>query len=485
MKTKHILVILTALSTLLFTSLVRAQEIDAATSGNWSDTNTWVGGVVPTVNSSVTNSVDVGSYDITVDSNASVDYIYSDTSSGTVTMATNSTFNVYGITSGFGDEGLANLAATAPGNTVVYLGNPFFAAETDYYNLVFSNTTYVDPLPPYEPYQNFNNFSQYGPTPMTVAGNMTVNGYTDVQLGAPFVIGGNLVVGTNCYWDCSAGTLNVASNTIINGILTDLDGYTTNLVENFNNLTIGPTFPAVGYEQTNGVWNLNDVIEWSVAGNLTNHGTILEISGPATGGSITFVGTGVIVGNPFQVSGLFLQGTNTIGTTITVTNFLGLSGTVVFDLANPQTLIVTTNSTNALTYGGALKVINSGPPPASGTTYQLFSAPAYGGSFTSTNFPPLPAGLSWSNNLATSGSITVIGTPAPVITTSHYNPATQQFTLTWTSAIGASYTVQETPGLSPVAWSSLAINIPSGGSTTTTIVTMPGGVKGFLRILVQ
>jgi hypothetical protein len=494
MKTKHILATLTALSTLFFISMGHAQStlIDAVTNGNWSDPNTWAGGVVPTVNSSVTNAANVESYNVTVDSTASCDYVVGNM----VTMATNATLNIYGFTGGQGANGVESLVATAPGNTVFYSGNPYWAADTDYYNLVFCNTNYIDPDPPYYANQQFNNFAVNGPTPMTVTGNMTLIGYTDVQLGAPFVIGGNLVVGTNCFWDCSAGTLNVASNTIINGELFDGDGYTTNLVECFNNLTIGPTSPGIGWDylynpQTNGLWDLSDVIEWSIAGSLTNNGTInnaaiVPISGPSNGGAITFVGTGVIVGNPFQVSSLFLEGTNTIGTTITVTNFLGLSGTVVFDLANPQTLIVTTNSTNALTYGGALDVINSGPPPVSGTTYYLFSAPVYGGSFTSTNLPPLPGGLSWVVNLATNGSITVIGNAAgPIITSTHYNPATEQFTLTWTSGAGAMYTVQESPGLNPAAWSPLSINIPSGGSATTNTVTMPGGVKGFLRILVQ
>jgi hypothetical protein len=39
--------------------------------------------------------------------------------------------------------------------------------------------------------------------------------------------------------------------------------------------------------------------------------------------------------------------------------------------------------------------------------------------------------------------------------------------------------------LNPTAWSPLQTNIPSGGATTTTTVTMPAGTKGFLRILVQ
>jgi hypothetical protein len=73
---------------------------------------------------------------------------------------------------------------------------------------------------------------------------------------------------------------------------------------------------------------------------------------------------------------------------------------------------------------------------------------------------------------------------APTITSYNYNPMTQQFTLTWTSQTGGSYTVQSSASLQS-SFSSLAINVPSGGSTTTTTVTMPGGKMGYLRILVQ
>jgi hypothetical protein len=74
----------------------------------------------------------------------------------------------------------------------------------------------------------------------------------------------------------------------------------------------------------------------------------------------------------------------------------------------------------------------------------------------------------------------------PKITSDQYNPPTHQFTLTWTSETGASYTVQETPSLNaPITWSSLQTNITSVSNTATTTVTMPGGNMGFLRILVQ
>jgi hypothetical protein len=72
----------------------------------------------------------------------------------------------------------------------------------------------------------------------------------------------------------------------------------------------------------------------------------------------------------------------------------------------------------------------------------------------------------------------------PVITSYSYNPTTHQFTITWTSQTGANYTVQSSANLVS-GFTSLVTNIPSGGSTTTTTVTMPGGNAGFLRILVQ
>ena len=78
-------------------------------------------------------------------------------------------------------------------------------------------------------------------------------------------------------------------------------------------------------------------------------------------------------------------------------------------------------------------------------------------------------------------------TPAPAIleiTSSQYNAATRQFTLSWTSQPGATYTVLYSTNLLS-GFSSLVTNIPSGGTTTTTTVTLPAGNRGYLRILAQ
>lgn len=78
----------------------------------------------------------------------------------------------------------------------------------------------------------------------------------------------------------------------------------------------------------------------------------------------------------------------------------------------------------------------------------------------------------------------LIGVTGPVITPVSYNPATQEFTITWTSLPGKSYTVMHTLDLS-IAFSPLLTDVASGGATTTTTVTMPAGGAGFLKILQQ
>jgi hypothetical protein len=297
-----------------------------------------------------------------------------------------------------------------------------------------------------------------------------VSGTASVQQADSITINGNLLIDTNSGYDASVSPVTVKGNTTLNGVLTDGAG-TTNLDDVFNNMTITPT----------GKWRLSDVIEWVIGGSLTNNGAISYVKGPGGGGAITFNGTGVITGNPFTIWNLFLAGTNTISTTITATNFIGLSGTVVFDLANPQKLVLAPSSTNALTYGGNLQVINTGAAPATGTTYQLFSAATYGGTFTSENLPTLPAGLSWIDNLATTGSITVTGTAtgnAPALGI-HNNGTT--VTLSWDSTDFPGYSVQvQTNGtnIGPT-W----INTPSGTVSPYLFQIHPSSPAVYFRLM--
>jgi hypothetical protein len=68
-------------------------------------------------------------------------------------------------------------------------------------------------------------------------------------------------------------------------------------------------------------------------------------------------------------------------------------------------------ATGSLTAGGTLTVTNVGALLQAGDSFQLFNQPVNG--FAAVEFPPLEAGLIWTNKLSLDGSLQVI---APVST---------------------------------------------------------------------
>jgi hypothetical protein len=78
----------------------------------------------------------------------------------------------------------------------------------------------------------------------------------------------------------------------------------------------------------------------------------------------------------------------------------------------------------------------------------------------------------------------LISTPPPQITSQSYNPATHQFTLTWTSSANGTYAVQYSSSVSG-AFTDLQTGIAGAGATTTFTVTVPDGDVGFLRVKSQ
>jgi hypothetical protein len=342
-------------------------------------------------------------------------------------MAPGSTLNIVGDPAGAqGTFQLATLDTSAASNTVIYSGNPFWAKHQNYYNLIFSNTVTPTLLDFYNGFVN----SQDPAAAMTIAGDMSLIGRIKVQQGADIQVVGNLLIGTNCQWDCSSFVMSVGSDTTIGGLLIDLDGALgTNSLG--GNVTVTPG--SIG-------WNITDVTHWGIGGSLTNNNLILGKGY----GSIAFDGIGVIAGKPFKVPTITVNGTYTIGTTITLaTNTPTLHGILVFDLANTNQLVLQSYPANPLTlyYDGLLNVINSGPAPASGNIYKFFNATNYDGAFISKTFPALPNGLSWVDNLLTSGSITATGFAmgSPVLEVSRIG---NQLTLRWDSATFSGYTVQ-------------------------------------------
>ena len=492
MKTKYLLAVLAILSLTLIASVARADDILCIKSGNWNDPTVWTNLVVQTNQVPTTNdSVDIESpFVVTVNTNAECDYIYSIGSpGGTLVMGAGVTLIVHDSTGGAGTATLGQLDATAVGNTVVYACNPYHAKRCNYYNLVFANTNYVDPYPPYAPWENFNNFSiDYGLTPMTIAGNMTLLGHNKVQQGsggAPITIGGNLTIGSGCAWDCSGDLLTVASNVYVYGLLEDLNGALGSNYIGGDVIVAGPGTSTVAYPggpYTNG-WYVSDVTQWAVGGSLVNNGSLWGRGY----GSIAFEGTGSISGSSsLTLPTMTVDGTYTIATITTLTtNTPTLNGTLVFDLAAAPTnkIILLHNSTNPPTfyYSGLLNVINSGPAPTLGATYTFFSASNYDGAFAFISLPALGSGLSWATNLLTAGSIAVVSGGGGGGPTLNYSSSGTTLTLTWDTTSFPGYSVQaqtNQTGIIGTTW----YDAGSGGVSPFVIQIDPANPPVFFRL---
>ena len=481
MKAKLLINISAILLATLLAPICHAIDITATNSGNWSNTNIWSTQSIP----GPADTVDIpAGVNVTVDTNAMVAYIYD---SGTVTMGPNSTLIL------LQDPMISpttTLNATATGSTVIYTGNPYNAIVCNYYNLVLANTNWTPPTSPYvNHYEDFNNFASASvstATPMTIYGNMTVQGYIKVQeanvAGVPITVNGNLTIGTGCYWDCSSGSLTVGGNLFLNGLLEDLDGAHGSNYVNGSVIVSGPAtggrvwYPSGTY--TNG-WYLGDVVTWGVGGGLTNNGAIYGIGFA----SIFFNGTGTLAGsNTLTIPTMTVVGTYTIDDTIKLTtNNADLFGTLIFDLANTNQidLIPYSGATTTQTtyYNGNLVVINTGPAPTAGKTYTLFQAANYAGAFSSETLPGLPGGLNWNDNLSTSGSLVVGGSAGkPVITVSRTG---NQLSLSWDSATFPGYSVQAQTNRNGLGtnW------VPTGNTTSPYSVTInPTNPAVFYRL---
>ena len=102
---------------------------------------------------------------------------------------------------------------------------------------------------------------------------------------------------------------------------------------------------------------------------------------------------------------------NTIGTLI-VTNTASLAGTTVMKLNAGTDSSDRLIATNGMAYGGALVITNTSGAFTNGETFQLFTSTNYTGVFGSLVLPSTP-GLTWTNNLAVNGTLTVGVTGPP------------------------------------------------------------------------
>jgi autotransporter-associated beta strand protein len=156
-------------------------------------------------------------------------------------------------------------------------------------------------------------------------------------------------------------------------------------------------------------------------------GSLVNVTGGALGGTGTLNGPTTV-----NTNGTLAPGASGVGT-LTVSNTLALAGTTLMELNKPSGWVNDlARCSSVLTYGGALVVTNlSASAPALGNKFTLFSAPTRSGNFSSIAYPPLAAGLGWTNKLALDGSIEVVQVVNVTPTNINVSVSNGQLTLTW------------------------------------------------------
>jgi autotransporter-associated beta strand protein len=146
----------------------------------------------------------------------------------------------------------------------------------------------------------------------------------------------------------------------------------------------------------------------------TSTGLVTVNSGATLGGTGT-------VGGAATINGALAPG-NSIGT-LNFSQTLTLAGTSDFEIDPTLGLGLNrasdlANVFGAITYGGILNVLYGGANTnfTNGMVFNLFDGASFSGTFSTLNLPDLTGtGLSWQNNLATNGTLTVVPEPAAAL----------------------------------------------------------------------
>ena len=178
-------------------------------------------------------------------------------------------------------------------------------------------------------------------------------------------------------------------------------------------------------------------------------------------------GGGLLNGNLLAQGGSTLNPGDTFGT-LTVQGSVGLNGSLVMELnrTNSPAADQLAAAPGMLTGGGLLTVTNLGPALQPGDTFPLFNQPV--GGFSSVTLPALNPGSGWANNLANNGTLSVVSTVPPNL--SSQVAGGTLMTLAWPA--------DHTGWRLRVQTNSLAVGLGTNwwdvaGSTTTNQVTIP------------
>jgi hypothetical protein len=188
---------------------------------------------------------------------------------------------------------------------------------------------------------------------------------------------------------------------------------------------VGPTLYTGDTTLNAAALRLNGAADLSMSTNIAiNAGSTLTVTGmvsstfPLASGH-TLRGHGVVNGSLIANAGSIVSPAVTPGLSpvgiLTVSNSITLSGTNIMELDPANgTNDVLKSGLSAITYGGTLSLTNLSGPLISGSSFKLFSASSYLGSFTNITPATPGAGQAWDTSaLGTTGTIKVVATIPP------------------------------------------------------------------------
>jgi autotransporter-associated beta strand protein len=197
---------------------------------------------------------------------------------------------------------------------------------------------------------------------------------------------------------------------------------------NAHNISLSGTLSGTGNLVKNGGGTLTLSGTNTYAGTTTINGGLLLVTNmarSATGaGAVTVASGGTLGGNGIVASAVTVNSGGALAPgnppgTLTISNNLTLAtgGTTFMQIEHSPLTNNAVKVTGTFTEGGTLNITNIGAAAfANGDSFNLFKAAGYSGAFANVVLPSLPAGLAWNtNNLNTSGTLSVVVTARPVI----------------------------------------------------------------------
>ena len=233
----------------------------------------------------------------------------------------------------------------------------------------------------------------------------------------------------------------------------------------------------------NGVLALNNAETYTGPTTVSNgtlqvNGSLDASSAVVVATNATLAGTGTINGTVAIQQGGVLAPGNSVGTLV-ISNNLTVNGNLFFELnkgANPSNDVCRVTGALVNTGTGTLTVTNYGSALATGDKFYLFNKGMSGGG--TITIVGGGVGVTWNNNLATEGSISVASTtvPKPLISDVTLSGTNLVCTVT-NGSVGASYRILASvnPAAPLSTWTPIATNtFSTSGNFTVTIPILPG-----------